>query len=604
VSVNISELAAGIAQSSANNMTPIFIAKRKTNVIENVTLVNNNFSIIQLSKNSNIIDYNSIITNITYWKLTSASAYITNDGSTISDISVSVGINNTFNNKSLFAVWDDSNNLIFISSLFNVVYSSDTFISATLNIPLNFTGNYNCGFINKTSRNIPVGSIDLISNQITLDWTIDVDIFYSAINDLFPVALNQSTISYDVILKDYNVTKYDTINTNEANIVLKQAVTGSCIIISYPDDSYFNQLLETLSGIPTGYYVVPIDVSSSLYPTLNENIKMLDSENQFLSTLLSIKNNWITNILTNGSYLMPATEILISVGDSPWGIAITPDGLYVYVTNFSDSTVSIISTITNTVIDTISVGNNPWGITITPDGLYVYVTNFSDSTVSIISTITNTVIDTIGANTYPTGIAITPNGLYIYVTNSTASSSIVSIISTATNTVINTISVGNNPRGIAITPDGLYVYVTNYWNDTVSIISTATNTVVNTVSVGTRPNSIVFTPNGLYVYVANEYSNTISIISTVTNTVVDIINVNSTPTGITITPDGLYVYIANSNSSIVSIISTATNTVINTINVSSYPWKIAITPNGLYIYVTNISSRTVSIISTVTNTVI
>ena len=562
MSVNISELAAGIAQSSANNMTPIFIAKRKTNVIENVTLVNNNFSIIQLSKNSNIIDYNSIITNITYWKLTSASAYITNDGSTISDISVSVGINNTFNNKSLFAVWDDSNNLIFISSLFNVVYSSDTFISATLNIPLNFTGNYNCGFINKTSRNIPVGSIDLISNQITLDWTIDVDIFYSAINDLFPVALNQSTISYDVILKDYNVTKYDTINTNEANIVLKQAVTGSCIIISYPDDSYFNQLLETLSGIPTGYYVVPIDVSSSLYPTLNENIKMLDSENQFLSTLLSIKNNWITNILTNGSYLMPATEILISVGDSPWGIAITPDGLYVYVTNFSDSTVSIISTITNTVIDTI------------------------------------------GANTYPTGIAITPNGLYIYVTNSTASSSIVSIISTATNTVINTISVGNNPRGIAITPDGLYVYVTNYWNDTVSIISTATNTVVNTVSVGTRPNSIVFTPNGLYVYVANEYSNTISIISTVTNTVVDIINVNSTPTGITITPDGLYVYIANSNSSIVSIISTATNTVINTINVSSYPWKIAITPNGLYIYVTNISSRTVSIISTVTNTVI
>ena len=44
-----------------------------------------------------------------------------------------------------------------------------------------------------------------------------------------------------------------------------------------------------------------------------------------------------------------------------------------------------------TVMATITVGSKPWGVAITRNGAYAYVTNYGDNTVSVISTSTNTV---------------------------------------------------------------------------------------------------------------------------------------------------------------------------------------------------------------------
>ena len=66
----------------------------------------------------------------------------------------------------------------------------------------------------------------------------------------------------------------------------------------------------------------------------------------------------------------------IPVGNSPSGVAITPDGQHVVVANSGSSTVSVIATASNTVVGTpIPVGNSPQGVAITPDGKHVYVTN-------------------------------------------------------------------------------------------------------------------------------------------------------------------------------------------------------------------------------------
>jgi YVTN family beta-propeller protein len=46
-----------------------------------------------------------------------------------------------------------------------------------------------------------------------------------------------------------------------------------------------------------------------------------------------------------------------------------------YITNFSDNTVSVINTKTNTVIGSpISVGANPFAVAVSPDGTRVYIT--------------------------------------------------------------------------------------------------------------------------------------------------------------------------------------------------------------------------------------
>ena len=85
----------------------------------------------------------------------------------------------------------------------------------------------------------------------------------------------------------------------------------------------------------------------------------------------------------------------IPVGSAPTGVAVTPDGSRVYVTNFQDNTVSVIATASNTVTATIPLGNNPFGVAVTPDGSTVYVANEFANTVSVIATASNTVTATI-----------------------------------------------------------------------------------------------------------------------------------------------------------------------------------------------------------------
>ena len=112
----------------------------------------------------------------------------------------------------------------------------------------------------------------------------------------------------------------------------------------------------------------------------------------------------------------------------------------------------MIATATNTVeAATIAAGIDPVGIAITPDGLHAYVTNFDTAgTVSVIATTTNTVEATIPVGGFPIAVAVTPDSKHAYVANQ--SSNNVSVIRTATNTVVATVPVGSGPSAVAIVP--------------------------------------------------------------------------------------------------------------------------------------------------------
>jgi YVTN family beta-propeller protein len=103
----------------------------------------------------------------------------------------------------------------------------------------------------------------------------------------------------------------------------------------------------------------------------------------------------------------------------PNGVAVTPDGSKVYVvievagtTGFPvPGSVSVIDTLTNTMVGMpIPVGSDPTGIAITPDGSKVYVTNEADNTVSVIDTATNIVVAVlpVGNAPFAFGVFIQP----------------------------------------------------------------------------------------------------------------------------------------------------------------------------------------------------
>ena len=91
-------------------------------------------------------------------------------------------------------------------------------------------------------------------------------------------------------------------------------------------------------------------------------------------------------------------------------------------------TVSVIDTASNTVLKTIAVGLHPTGMALSPLGDRIYVTNANSDTVSVINTTTDKVVKTLhvggvgpdrepllGAS--PNAVTVSPNGRTLYVAN-------------------------------------------------------------------------------------------------------------------------------------------------------------------------------------------
>ena len=315
-------------------------------------------------------------------------------------------------------------------------------------------------------------------------------------------------------------------------------------------------------------------------------------------------------------------------------------GAKAYVTLVNDDAVAVISTATNTVIDTdpetdgvqhIPVGDRPRGIAISPDGKEAYVANADDNTVSVIDTTTKTVVATIAVGDEPQGVAFAPDGATAYVPN--IKDNTVSVIDTATRTQTATIAVGRNPQSIAVTPDGQQAYVPNFDDDTVTVIDLTTHTpLADPIMVGEGPLGVAVKADGTRVYVTNfgaidtdkgdANGDTVSFIDTATNTIVDIdpetggvqhLQVGVQPAGVAVIPDTALdlikrelkvdAFVANFLDATVSVIteeeidlelgtpsfSVAFNRRFNAVD--NEPYGIAIMPNGLRGYTTLFGAR-------------
>jgi YVTN family beta-propeller protein len=330
----------------------------------------------------------------------------------------------------------------------------------------------------------------------------------------------------------------------------------------------------------------------------------------------STKQNPIHAYSTAGVYTVSLTVSNSNGTDSKLTtVNVVPKGSpvpsYAYVTNLNSNTVSVINTGNNNLTDTVPVGINPLGVAASPDGKKVYVTNANyghRGTVSVIDTAINKVTFTVdvGDKYSPCGIAVTPDGKKLYVANRDING--ISIIDTATNTVTATIPAGKWPMGVAVTPDGTKAYVTNRYSNNVSVIDTGTNSVITTVKVGSGPCGVTVNQAGTVLYVTNCESNTISVIDTSSNTVTATVSAGDWPMGVAVSPDGMKVYVANENNNTVSVIDNAMKTVASTVKVGKSPYGIAVAPDGTKVYVANCGNdedpgNIVSIIDTTTNKV-
>jgi YVTN family beta-propeller protein len=180
--------------------------------------------------------------------------------------------------------------------------------------------------------------------------------------------------------------------------------------------------------------------------------------------------------------LLPDGEI--TVGASPSGIAVTPDGSKLYVANREADTVSVVDVAARREATVIPVGQHPFGITLDAAAGRAYTANVTGDDVSVIDVAAGREIGRIPTGRRPYVIALA--GGRGFVTDQYGGS--VTAFDLATLKPITDIDVGDHPEGIEADEAGR-VYVANWGDNTLSVLDSQTLKVLRTIPTGNGPRS-------------------------------------------------------------------------------------------------------------------
>ncbi len=183
-------------------------------------------------------------------------------------------------------------------------------------------------------------------------------------------------------------------------------------------------------------------------------------------------------------------------GYEPVGIAVSPSGDKILVTNLSPGLVKVIGSENYEILDDIKVGGRPSNIVISSNGIHAYVSNFGSGRIGKIDFInvsTHRVEGEVEVGVRPSALVISPFEDQLFVVCS--GSNDVYQIDISRKSVINKVSVGLGPDGIALSNDGLTLYVANSSTNDISIIDILEMEETRRVSVGNKPFNIRVTEN-------------------------------------------------------------------------------------------------------------
>ena len=214
--------------------------------------------------------------------------------------------------------------------------------------------------------------------------------------------------------------------------------------------------------------------------------------------------------------LSPAT-VTLPGGSGSQLIVPSPDGLHYYVSNLSNSTISVLSADPSGVLSIASVTSTPTprGLAITPDGNFLYATNGfngggapTGTTISAFSVNeSDGALSALTPATLPvaaaTGVVVSPDGRHVYVASDTSPGTIkIFDVNTATGDLVANGSVtgGDSAWDLALSPDGSKLFVIggrsrvgdNLFTFSVDVSSGALN-FMSSASAGLDPWGIVVT---------------------------------------------------------------------------------------------------------------
>jgi YVTN family beta-propeller protein len=343
-----------------------------------------------------------------------------------------------------------------------------------------------------------------------------------------------------------------------------------------------------------------------------------------------IETKEIPGELPSGRILLPSRAIIspagyqIPVGDLPLGMALTPDGKYLAVTNngHGEQFVSLIDTNSRYEVQRLPVDKSFYGITFSPDGKKLYVSSGQDAGIIVFeyingkferSKVISLATATLSSGSLPpdfwvftAGLAISPDGSKLYAVCNLENT--IAIIDLSREEVTRKVVAGPGlpylgpyPLDVVVSKNGCKIYVSNWGGHTVSVIKTGRFikkvTDLERIKVGGHPSDMVIGPAGERLYVANANTDDVSVIDTGNDKVIATISLapypnaplGSQPNALAISPDGKTLYVANANNNDVAVVelSEKGSKVIGLIPVGWYPTALALSHDGKTLYVAN-----------------
>jgi len=206
-----------------------------------------------------------------------------------------------------------------------------------------------------------------------------------------------------------------------------------------------------------------------------------------------------------------ASNFALASGVEPTAIALSPSGLFAYVTASGssvndlyaftiDPTSGTLSSISGSPFATSE--SEPQGLVVEPFGQFLYMTAASNSVSTWVTDLSTGVPDQIASSAEsggPVSVAVTPTDLFAYVAN--GSSSNVSGYAVGGNIGLDSLGApfpaGSGPRWLSIDPSGDFVYVANIGSNSVSAYKIESGSLVavtgSPFAAGTNPDSIAIT---------------------------------------------------------------------------------------------------------------
>jgi YVTN family beta-propeller protein len=266
--------------------------------------------------------------------------------------------------------------------------------------------------------------------------------------------------------------------------------------------------------------------------------KLLFVNNQAANTMSAFSVNTATGMLT----AVPGSPF--ATGARPTAVAVDSAGKFVFVANQAGNSIAVFSIGVNGVLTPV-VGspfpaNSPYGLSVNPSGTALYATNFPDSQISDLNTVSafsiagngtlsaiagSPFVDANSTSGFAAAISILadPGGKFVFVGDHMAQS-VVPFSVNAANAALTPVSAlpapapacgvscHNNPLRLAVDPADKFLFSSNVQAGTVSVfnINGGNLSSIAEVPTGTHPFGVAVDPTGHFLYVVNKVDNSIA----------------------------------------------------------------------------------------------